>query len=348
MQEQASIAILSPDYDMSTLVSSVLTAQNPTRISLVHSQKSDKPSRVTSHVYIPVAPLDFVPTEIGSFIAWGANCLVLVIDSSQGIDAATINLAQQALRNHPTVIAITGLNHDRSSFDETVAVCQRVFGADRHVVATSLPVLNYEEEVQGILDLLTESIQWVGIDGLIEEHDLETEHYELIENRYDELLNALTVTTINDDFALSVLNGDAIDPETLYAEVETATIRCELIPVMPLSGQVGLAELAHLSSQVGVGTASTWTPFLHSHPTETIATILPNGLVRVWQGSLTPGEYFTVSPEGIESHATITMVGSSALQPGGQVTSVTMSPPGLPGATMSTTKTSLQIPGDLE
>lgn len=348
MQEQASIAILSPDYDMSTRISSVLAAENPTRISLVHFQDSDKSSRVTSHVHIPIAPHDFVPPEIGSFIAWGANCLVLVIDSSQGIDAATINLARQTLSNHPTLIAITGLNHDRSSFDETVAVCQRVFGADRHVVATALPVLNNQEEVQGILDLLTESIQWVGIDGLIEEHDLEIEHYELIENRFDELLNALTVTTINDDFALSVLNGDAIDPETLYVEVEAATIRCEIIPVMPLSGQVGLAELAHLSSHIGVGTASTWTPFPQSNPTETIATILPNGLVRVWQGSLVPGEYFVVSPEGIESHATITMVGSSALQPGGQVTSVTMSPLGLPGATISTTGVSLQIPSDLD
>ncbi len=348
MQEQASIAILSPNFDLATLTSNALEAHNPTRISLVDATTPERSSRVTSHAYFPAVTGDFVPPEIGSYISWGTNCLILVVDSSQGIDAATITFALQALTHHPTIIALTGLNHDRSSFDESVAVCQRVFGADRHVVATSLPVLNNEEEVQGILDLMTESIQWVNSDELIEEHDLDIEHYELITNRFDELLNALAVTTLSDAFAQSVINGEHHDADALFAEVVAATLRCEIIPVMPLSGKVGLAELAHLSSHVGMGTEFTWTPFRQSDTPETIATVLSSGLVRVWQGSLAPGEYLVVSPDETEGRVTITECGATDYLPSGRVTSASMSPPCPPGATISLTGISLQITQGLD
>lgn len=341
MQVQASVAILSPQPDTAKEVSRKLQAFNPTRISLLDLRSESDSSRVTSHIYLPVQPEEFIPLEIGAFIAWGANCLILVVDSSQGIDASTINLANEALNNHPMIIAITGLDHERASFDESLAVCQRVFGADRAVVATSLPVLNDMENVQGILNMLTESIQWVNAGGDIEEHDLDLEHYQLIEARFDELVNALAVSTINETFAQDAINGDSVDAETLYNELVAATIRCELIPVLPLSGIVGLAELANLSSDVGVGGVNTWSPFSDCDPSVAIGTVLSGDLVRVWQGALSSGEYLMVDHTNTVVNIAVATHGGSEAFPGGQVIPMSISPEGTSGATISVTGVAL-------
>ncbi len=348
MQEQASIAVLSPHPESAEEVSRALTAFNPTRISLLDPRAKSESSRVTSHIYIPVQPAEFSPTELGAYICWGANCLILVVDSSQGIDTPTINLAIEALNNHPMIIAITGLDHEHSSFDESLAVCQRVFGADRAVVATSLPVLNDLESVQGILNMLTESIQWVNTDGNMEEHDLDLEHYQFIEARFDELINALAVSTTNETFAQDAINGDSVDAETLYTELVAATIRCELIPVLPLSEIVGLAELANLSSDVGVGGNDTWSPFSHCDPSVGIGTVLANGLVRVWQGAFSSGKYLMVDHTQAEVNIAVATHGGSEAFPGGQVIPMLISPEGTPGATISATGLALNTSKELD
>lgn len=348
MQVQASVAILSPHPESAEQVSRALMEFNPTRISLLDPRSESESSRVTSHIYLPVQPAEFSPPEIGAFIAWGANCLILVVDSSQGIDASTINLANEALNNHPMIIAITGLDHEHASFDESLAVCQRVFGADRAVVAISLPVLNDVENVQGILNMLTESIQWVNTAGNLEEHDLDLEHYQLIEARFDELINALAVSTTNESFAQDAINGDSVDAETLYSELVAATIRCELIPVLPLSEIVGLAELANLSSDVGVGGNDTWSPFSHCDPSVGIGTVLANGLVRVWQGAFSSGEYLMVDHTNAAINTTVATHSVSETFPGGQVVTMPISPEGTPGATISAAGLALNTGKELD
>ena len=43
----------------------------------------------------------FDPPQLGSFLAWGADIVLLVIDSSSGIDANTIQLAQEVAQRNP-------------------------------------------------------------------------------------------------------------------------------------------------------------------------------------------------------------------------------------------------------
>lgn len=358
MQEQASVAILSSDYELAYTVASQLTAMNPTRITLLAPQSLapqslapqslEQSSQVTSHFYYPVQSTEFHPPEVGTFILWGTNCLVLVVESSRGLDSSTIALANFGLVNHPVVIAITGLDHERSNFEESLAVCQRVFGADRQVVATSLPVFNDTQGVQGILNLLSESIQWMNIDGDIEQYDLEREHYELIEGRRNDLLNALTVSTIDDFFAQSLIQDEHIDQETLYSELVNAAARCELIPVLALTDSIGLNDLASLTSDLGVGNSNTWSPFPNCDPTETIGTVLPNGLIRVWQGPMTAGPYFSMNTSDAKLPVTVSTAGNSAEFPGGRVISAAVLPDPGPGATISTTGIALLIPADLD
>ena len=196
--------------------------------------------------------------------------------------------------------------------------------------------------------MLTESIQWVNTDGDIEEHDLDLEHYQLIEARFDELINALAVSTTNETFAQDAINGDSVDADTLYAELVEATIRCELIPVLPLSQKVGLAELATLSSDVGVGKNDTWSPFSHCDPSVAIGTVLANGLVRVWQGAFSTGEYLMVDHTNAGIDITVATHGGSEAFPGGQVMPLSIFPEGSPGATISTTGVALNTSKELD
>ncbi len=294
MQQQASVAILSPHDSLAVKTAHAMTEISPTQITLAHSASST----VTTHLVYPAEPQRYNDPDLGAFLGWGAHCTVLVIDSSQGIDGDTINFASIAMGHHPTIIAVTGIDRDRGDFDESLAVCQRLFGSDKHVIATALPVLNDQEEVQGTLNLLTESIQWSNTDGSLVEHDLDAEHYELIENRWEELSAALAVVSLNDSFVADILAGERVSAHILYAEIIDAARRGELVPVMPMSGNVGLTELVDLANELGKPREQPWSPAPIIEEHDVIATVLTNNMVRIWRGSMSNGNYFLDSTVG--------------------------------------------------
>ena len=352
MHRQASVAVLSADENLAAFTAQVLTSHSPTAITLldVNSLGKSSPntpapsSAVTTHVFLPVRHSDFQPPHMGAFINWGANCTLLVIDSSQGIDSTTVSLMLVAMRHHPAIIAVTGLDNARSHFDETVAVCQRVFGTDRQIVALSLPVLDESESVQGTLNLLTETIQWRNAAGHFEEHDLDAEHYELIDTRFDELTNALAITTENDAFAHELLEGSSLDAQILHSELLGAIRSLELIPVMPISGDVGLTELIALLQEVGVDIPNEWSPFSPSYPDEPIASVIADGMVRVWHGNLTAGDFmFEDQPGQVTSLATI---GGGAISHAtcSSIYRANLVPDCEPGTTISISGSALTIP----
>jgi translation elongation factor EF-G len=279
-------------------VAQQLTYATPTTISLMDGDNPSDSSEVVSTIYLPVDPDEYQPCELGAFICWGANALILIFNSAEGLDAATIATAQAALINHPTLIVITDLDSDQSSFDESLAVCQRVFGEDRQVAAISLPVLNDRELVQGHLYLPTESITWMTSGDTFEQHDLDAEHYDLIGNRMEELFNALTITSLNDEFVTEVLSGEGVEAQFMQEQIVDACKRLELIPVLTLQGNAGLQQVAQLASELGLSMEDAWTPVKHLWLDEPIATVLTNNLIRLWQGKLETSSYLFDGVEG--------------------------------------------------
>ena len=58
-----------------------------------------------------------------------ADAAVFVISGADGIDGATALLWQEcAAVGMPRIVAVSKLDMPRSDFDETIAICQRVFG----------------------------------------------------------------------------------------------------------------------------------------------------------------------------------------------------------------------------
>lgn len=284
MQRQASIAVVCSSHFLAEQVCVLLSRSTPTEISLLSESKTQN-SQVTTTLFIPAAPEQFLDPSLGAYLCWGTNAQILIIDSAAGIDSATISLTRGAMQFHPTIIAITGLNHPNSNFDESVAVCQRVFGEDRRVVPVSLPVLNDHEVVQGILDLLTDTIHWFDEAGSVEVHDLETEHYELVETRIDELLDAIAITSDDPELVASIVEGTGIDTDSFLGEVIEATLRRELVPIVALEGIIGSDLLAQFAQQIGLPESTTWSPVDYAGHEGIIATVLPENMLRLWQGT---------------------------------------------------------------
>ena len=60
-----------------------------------------------------------------------ADAALFVVSAVDGVDAATVSLWEEcAAVGMPRAVVITRLDHQRADFDESVAVCQRVFGDD--------------------------------------------------------------------------------------------------------------------------------------------------------------------------------------------------------------------------
>jgi small GTP-binding protein domain len=58
-----------------------------------------------------------------------ADAALFVVSAVDGVDAATIGLWEEcAAVGMPRAVAITRIDHPRADYDETVAICQRVFG----------------------------------------------------------------------------------------------------------------------------------------------------------------------------------------------------------------------------
>ena len=241
----------------------------------------------------PALPEEFSPFALGSFICWGADIALLVVDSSAGIDAESIARAQEVAQHHPLMVAVTGLDSPRANFDETLAVISRVMDQGHHAVAITLPVLGEsvdgeEPLVSAILDLVDLEIRIQDEQGTTTSHPLESGHYDLIESHLEAITNAVIVTSTDDTLTRSVLANGFDSADQLREELLTAAARSEIIPVFAIEGPTGISELAKFATELD---SHSWTP-TQSDTSELIATALANNSVRVWQGELTLGVYY--------------------------------------------------------
>ena len=87
-----------------------------------------------------------------------ADAALFVVPAADGMDAATAALWEEcASVGMPRAVAVTRLDHQRADFDETVALCQRVFGDN--VLPLYLPMLGDDGvSTVGLLGLITQRV----------------------------------------------------------------------------------------------------------------------------------------------------------------------------------------------
>ncbi len=302
MPINASIAVLATDSALAEAVAQQISGHQrfsvPAKVRGNEVDQSITFGESISLSALPVKPGHFDPPQLGSFLGWGADTALLVVDCSVGLDAETIQRGQEVSQHHPLLVAVTGLNAPGANFDETLAVISRVVDQGLHVVAVTLPVHQESEPgeeplVNGILDLVDLEIKIHNSEGATATHALEPAHYDLIESHLNALTNALVVTSTDEDLIHSVLEHGFESVDQLREELLSATARRELIPVFAIQGSIGATELADFACELDV---EPWTP-IHAQLGTLLSTAIGNNQVRIWQGELRIGKYFADDTE---------------------------------------------------
>ncbi len=161
-----------------------------------------------------------------------ADAALFVVSAVDGIDAATARLWDECeVVGMPRAVVVTNLDKERADFDETVAVCQRVFTGGGGVLPLFLPVHGDDGVVAGFIDLLDEKIwDWTG--GAAVVTAAEDRHRELIESERAALIEGVVTESEDEDLMDRFIGGEHVEVDQLTADLEKAVARGHFHPVM--------------------------------------------------------------------------------------------------------------------
>ena len=161
-----------------------------------------------------------------------ADAALFVIGAVDGVDAATQQLWDECESvGMPRAIVVTKLDKDRADFEETVAVCRRVFTGGGGVLPVHLPIHANDGSPIGFIDLLTTTIhEWTT--GSRAERECEREHGDLIEQVRGDLIEAIITESEDENLMDRFVAGDPIEVQTLKRDFEQAVARGHFHPVV--------------------------------------------------------------------------------------------------------------------
>ncbi len=209
-----------------------------------------------------------------------ADAALFVVSAVDGMDAATVALWEEcATVGMPRAVAVTRLDHHRADFDETVALCQRVFGDN--VLPLYLPMLGDDgESVAGLLGLITARVyDYSGAPSEAGLHqigrgpgpawvyppvvrDPDPEHLPAIEESRGELLEGIIAESEDETLMERYLDGEDIETATIITDLEKAVAAGSFYPVIPVIATTGLG----LDALLEVLTSAFPTPGEHDLP----------------------------------------------------------------------------------
>ena len=173
-----------------------------------------------------------------------ADAALFVVSAVDGVDATTVTLWEEcAAVGMPRAVVITRLDHQRADFDESVAICQRVFGVG--VLPLYLPLAGDDGSVAGLIGLLSRTIFDYSSGFPPKEREPEAEHVDLIDNARNALIEGIIAESEDETLMDRYLSGEDIDMDILVDDLETAVARGSFYPVLAASSltSVGLNEL---------------------------------------------------------------------------------------------------------
>src|SRR6266540_5389747 len=184
-----------------------------------------------------------------------ADAALFVVSAVDGVDAATISLWEEcAAVGMPRAVAITRIDHPRANYDETVAICQRVFGdsSGSAVLPLYQPLHGDDgDTVVGTLGLLTQRIFDYSDGYPPQVREAEPEHISAIEDARNTLIEGIIAESEDETLMDRYLGGEDIELKVLVDDLETAVARGSFYPVLavnPLTG-LGMAELLEVVTQ---------------------------------------------------------------------------------------------------
>ena len=173
-----------------------------------------------------------------------ADAALFVVSAVDGVDATTIALWEEcAAVGLPRAVVVTRLDSQRADFEESVAICRRVFGDN--VLPLYLPLHGDDGGVAGLIGLLSRTVQDYSSGSLVE-RPADPEHLPLIEAARNELIEGVIAESEDESLMDRYLDGEDIPTGTLIEDLETAVARGSFHPVLAACGTSGLGAEALL------------------------------------------------------------------------------------------------------
>jgi len=180
-----------------------------------------------------------------------ADAALFVVSAVDGMDAATAALWNEcAAVGMPRAVAVARLDHQRADFDETLALCQRVFGDN--VLPLYLPLHGDDgQSVAGLIGLITQRVYDYSTGYPPVLRDPDAEHLPAIEEARNELLEGIIAESEDESLMDRYLAGETIDTEVIIDDLEKAVARGHFYPVVPLCAdtRVGLDALLEIMTR---------------------------------------------------------------------------------------------------
>ena len=168
----------------------------------------------------------------------GADAALFVVSAVDGIDGATRMIWEEcAAVGMPRAIVVSKLDRDRADFEETLALCQRVFGDG--VQPLYLPLHTDDEHVGGVIGLLSQRI-FDYSSGTRVERAPDPEHLPLIAGSRSSLIEGIIAESEDETLMDRYLGGEDIETKVLVDDLETAVARGSFYPVVATAAVTGL------------------------------------------------------------------------------------------------------------
>ena len=252
-----------------------------------------------------------------------ADAALFVVSAVDGMDAATAALWEEcASVDMPRAVAVTRLDHQRADFDETLALCQRVFGDN--VLPLYLPMLGDDgQSTVGLMGLITQRVFDYTDGHPPAVRDPDPEHLPAIGEARNELIEGIIAESEDETLMDRYLGGEDIEHSVLIDDLEKAVVRGHFYPVIPVCAETGVG----LDALLEVLTSAFPSPLEHDLPAiagvdgsprppltcdpqgplvaEVVKTTIDRhvgrvSLVRVFSGTLRPETVVHVSGHGME------------------------------------------------
>jgi elongation factor G len=190
-----------------------------------------------------------------------ADAALFVVSAVDGVDATTVALWEEcASVDMPRAVVVTRLDHQRADFDESVAVCQRVFGDS--VLPLYLPLAGEDGTVAGLIGLLSRKVYDYSDGHPPKEREPDPEHVELIDTARNALIEGIIAESEDESLMDRYLGGEDIGLDVLVDDLETAVARGSFYPVLATAAVTGVG----LDALLEVLTSGFPSPLEHDVP----------------------------------------------------------------------------------
>jgi elongation factor G len=238
-----------------------------------------------------------------------ADAALFVVSAVDGVDGSTRMLWEEcAAVGMPRAVVVTRLDHHRADFDETVAICQRVFGDG--VLPAYLPLAGDDGAPAGLIGLLSQRVYDYS-SGQRVERDPDPEHLPLIENARNALIEGIIAESEDESLMDRYLGGEQIDVATLVEDLEKAVARGSFFPVLAVASPSGLGTTELLEAM----TSAFPSPLEHPVPPVTDLAGKPRGPLTTDPGGPLLAEVVKTTTDPYVGRISLVRVFSGTLRP---------------------------------